>query len=173
MPRFGTKTLLIATAVVALWLSTLSGYAAGNDVRRSILLLILVASAFAAIYGRGKTRAFWSGFFAVMLLCGGTDLQRPLHRYLPDFSWLSPAPVPTTAYQVATRPGGQLGVVTTSPAPGLLSTRLVAPGPTAPPIWTIVVGTMWILVLSLIGGFIAALIFALSGRSASQASGAD
>ena len=170
MPRFGTKTLLIATAVVALWLSTLSGYAAGNDVRRSILLLILVASAFAAIYGRGKTRAFWSGFFAVMLLCGGTDLQRPLHRYLPDFSWLSPAPVPTTAYQVASRPGGQLGIVTSSPSQ-FLALNAVAPAPTAPPIWTIVVGTMWILVLSLIGGFIAALIFALSGRSASQASG--
>jgi hypothetical protein len=173
MPRFGTKTLLIATAVVALWLSTLSGYAAGNDVRRSILLLILVASAFAAIYGRGKTRAFWSGFFAVMLLCGGTDLQRPLHRYLPDFSWLSPAPVPNLTYQVASRPGGQVRVVTRSPTPGLLSTSVVAPAPSSPPIWTIVVGTVWILLLSLIGGFIAALIFSLNGRPAWQASGVD
>jgi hypothetical protein len=171
MPRFGTKTLLIATAVVALWLSTLSGYAAANDVRKSILLLILVASVFAAIYGRGKTRAFWSGFFAVMLLCGGTDLQRPLHRYLPDFAWLSPAP--TTAYQVASRGvGGQLRIVT-SPPNQFLAANAVAPAPTAPPIWTIVVGTTWILVLSLIGGFIAGLIFALSGRPASQASGAD
>jgi hypothetical protein len=172
MPRFGTKTLLIATAVVALWLSTLSGYAAAHDVRRSILLLILVASAFAAIYGRGKTRAFWSGFFAVMLLCGGTDLQRPLHRYLPDFAWLSPAPVPNLTYQVASRPGGQVRVVTPSPTP-LLSTSFVAPAPTAPPISTIVVSNVWILVLSLVGGFIAAMIFALSGRPASHASGAD
>jgi hypothetical protein len=172
MPRFGTKTLLIATAVVALWLSTLSGYAAANDVRRSILLLILVASAFAAIYGRGKTRAFWSGFFAVMLLCGGTDLQRPLHRYVPDFAWLSPAPTPTMAYQVASRPGGQLGIVT--PSPNSFVTRSVgAAMPAAPPIWTILVGTIWILALSLIGGFIAALMFSLSGRPALQAGGAD
>jgi hypothetical protein len=174
MPRFGTKTLLIATAVVALWLSTLSGYAAGNDVRRSILLLILVASAFAAIYGREKTRAFWSGFFVVMLLCGGTDLQRPLHRYLPDFSWLSPAPVPTMAYQVASRPGGQLRVVAPSTTPpGYSWTSFAAPAPTAPPIWTIVVSNVWIIVLSLVGGFIAALIFAMSRGPASQASGVD
>jgi hypothetical protein len=173
MPRFGTKTLLVATAVVALWLSTLSGYAAANDVRRSILLLILVASAFAAIYGRGKTRAFWSGFFVVMLLCGGTDLQRPLHRYLPDFAWLSPAPVATMAYQVASRPGGQLRVVTSSPTLGLSSTSVVAPAPTAPPIWTIVVSNVWILVLALVGGFIAALIFALSGRPAAITSAVD
>jgi hypothetical protein len=172
MPRFGTKTLLVATAVVALWLSTLSGYAAANDVRRSILLLILVASAFAAIYGRGKTRAFWSGFFAVMLLCGGMDLQRPLHRYLPDFSWLSPVPTPTTAYQVTSRTTGQLRIVSPSPTP-LLTTSFVAPAPIAPPIWTIVVSNVWILLLSLIGGFIAALIFALSGRAASQVGGVD
>jgi hypothetical protein len=171
MPRFGTKTLLIATAVVALWLSTLSGYAAANDVRRSILLLILVASAFAAIYGRGKTRAFWAGFFAVMLLCGGTDLQRPLHRYLPDFAWLSPAPTLTTAYQVASRPGGQLRIVTPSPNP-FVTTSAGTAVPT-PPIWIIVVGTAWILALSLIGGFIAALIFVLSGRPLTNASGVE
>jgi hypothetical protein len=171
MPRFGTKTLLIATAVVALWLSTLSGYAAANDVRRSILLLILLASAFAAIYGRGKARAFWSGFFAVMLLCGGADLQRPLHRYLPDFAWFTPTPTPAATYQVATRIRGQTRIVTASPPPRLPWS--VAGSPTSPPIWTIVVGTVWILVLSLVGGFIAALIFALSGRPASQASGVD
>jgi hypothetical protein len=172
MPRFGTKTLLIATAVVALWLSTLSGYAAGNDVRRSILLLILVASAFAAVYGRGKKRAFWSGFFAVMLLCGGMDLQRPLHRYLPDFSWMSPASAATMTYQVASRPGGQLRVVTPSATP-VWYTAGVAPAAPGPPIWIIVVSTLWILVLSLAGGIIAALIFVLSGRTGSQASGVD
>jgi hypothetical protein len=156
MPRFGTKTLLIVTAVVALWLSTLSGYAAGNDVRRSILLLVLVLSAFAAVYGRGTRRAFWSGFFVVMLLCGGTDLQRPLHRYLPDFAWLSESFENRPGYQVwSSSSSGRLRL-TTAPPPVL---GFVTPNVTAAPIWTIVVGTAWILVLSVMGGFIGVYVF--------------
>jgi hypothetical protein len=155
MPRFGTKTLLIVTAVVALWLSTLSGYAAGNDVRRSILLLVLVLSGFAAVYGRGKRRAFWSGFFVVMLLCGGTDLQRPLHRYVPDFAWLSASSVPQAAYQVWSSPGGRVTrTIAPPPVPGFFT-----PNAPAAPIWTIVVGTAWILILSVMGGFIAMYVF--------------
>jgi hypothetical protein len=168
MPRFGIKTLLIGTAVFALWLSTLSGYAAGNDVRRSILLLILVASAFAAIYGRGRRRAFWSGFFAVMLLCGGADLQRPLHRYLPDFAWLV-SPVPNTAaYQVWSPARGQLRVSTPATAAG--PTVFAAPSSTPQPVWIVVVSTAWILILSLAGGFIATYLFGQSRRLASQES---
>jgi hypothetical protein len=157
MPRFGTKTLLIVTAIVALWLSTLSGYAAGNDVRRSILLLVLVLSGFAAVYGRGRRRAFWSGFFVVMLLCGGTDLQRPLHRYLPDFAWLS-AFAPHAQYQVwsSTTTSGRLRVApATPPTAWGFATSNAADAP----IWTIVVGTAWILVLSMLGGLIAMYVF--------------
>ncbi len=168
MPRFGIKTLLIGTAVFALWLSTLSGYAAGNDVRRSILLLILVASAFAEIYGRGKRRAFCSGFFAVMLLCGGADLQRPLYRYLPDFAWLV-SPVPdTAAYQVWSAGRGQLRVSTPATAAG--ATVFAAPYSTPQPVWIVVVSTAWILILSLAGGFIAAYLFGQGRRLASQES---
>ena len=167
MPRFGIKTLLVGTAVFALWLSTLSGYAAGNDVRRSILLLVLVASGFAAVYGRGKRRAFWSGFFAVMLLCGGVELQRPLHRYLPDFAWLV-SPVPNTAaYQVWSPARGQLTVST--PA-GAGPAVFAAPYSTPPAVWIVVVSTAWILILSLAGGFIAAYLFGQSRRLASQES---
>ena len=168
MPRFGIKTLLVGTAVFALWLSTLSGYAAGNDVRRSILLLVLVASGFAAIYGRGKRRAFWSGFFAVMLLCGGVELQRPLHRYLPDFAWLV-SPVPNTAaYQVWSPARGQLRVST--PATAAAPPIVAAPYSTPPPVWIVVISTAWILILSLAGGFIAAYLFGHSRRLASQES---
>jgi hypothetical protein len=68
MPRFGTKSLLIAVAVVALWLSTLSGYRAGDDVRRSVLLAIFVLAGIAALVCHGPQRAFWGGFFAVMFI---------------------------------------------------------------------------------------------------------
>ena len=70
MPRFGIKTLLIGFAVVALWLSTFSGYFAANDVRRCILLAVLAASGYSAAYSRGRSRAFWVGFFVTMLAHG-------------------------------------------------------------------------------------------------------
>jgi hypothetical protein len=87
MPRFGTKTLLFVCMLVALWCSTFSGYAAAGDVRASVLLLIFLAAGFAAIYHRGRPRAFWAGFFAVMLLCGGNSWQAPVSKYVPNFSW--------------------------------------------------------------------------------------
>ena len=52
-PRFGTKSLLIVVTLVALWLSTFAGFSAGADVRASILLLIFVGSAVAALCYRG------------------------------------------------------------------------------------------------------------------------
>jgi hypothetical protein len=66
MARFGIKLLLVAVAVVALWLSTFSGFVGGDDVRRSILLVLYLAALLNAIYSRGRERAFWIGFFAVM-----------------------------------------------------------------------------------------------------------
>src|SRR4051812_17297371 len=87
MPRFGTKSLLVAVAVAALWLSTFGGYGAAEDVRRSILLLILVTAGVAAFCTRGRQRAFCAAFFAVMLVCGGVSLSTPLYRYMPTFRW--------------------------------------------------------------------------------------
>jgi hypothetical protein len=111
MPRFGTKSLLIIVGVIALWFSTFAGYAAARDVRASVLLLILVASGFAALCSWRERRAFWIGFFAVMLLCGGNDLRRPLSRYVPTFDWISTAlytpPQGTTAGPVMLYPWEQ------------------------------------------------------------------
>src|SRR3954468_11751110 len=87
MPRFGTKSLFVLVAVAALWLSTFGGYGAGEDVRRSIMLLILVTAAVAAFCTRGRQRAFCAAFFAVMLVCGGVSLSSPLYRYMPTFRW--------------------------------------------------------------------------------------
>jgi hypothetical protein len=87
MIRFGTKSLLIVFVLVAVWLSTFSGYAAGRDVRASVLMVVFLATGYAAIYSRGRARAFWSGFFAVMLLCGGNLWQGPANKYIPNFNW--------------------------------------------------------------------------------------
>jgi hypothetical protein len=80
MPRFGIKTLLIVFTVVAIWLATfirqgqdLQG--AGNEIRNCMMLVVFLASGFAAIYNQGRRRAFWSGFFATMLLLSVEFIQ--------------------------------------------------------------------------------------------------
>jgi hypothetical protein len=100
MLQFTIKSMLAAVAVAALWLSSFSDYALTSDVRKSMLLFIFLTSGFAAIYNHGKRRAFWAGFFATMLLCGGTSLHQPLHRYTPDF--IVPASTPQRSPAVAT-----------------------------------------------------------------------
>jgi hypothetical protein len=87
MPRFGTKSLLIVFGLVAIWLSTFTGIAVGQDVRRSMLLLILVGVVCLACFSQGRRRVFWTTFAVVMALCGGTNLNRPLGRYIPTFAW--------------------------------------------------------------------------------------
>ena len=99
MPRFGTRTLLIVSGLIALWLATFAGHGAAQDVRRSMLLLGLVAATCLAIFSRGQRRAFWTGFAVVMFLCGGLSMDRPLHRYVPDFVWQHTFGVNMAAYR--------------------------------------------------------------------------
>jgi hypothetical protein len=94
MIRFGTKTLLFVFVLVALWCSTFSGYRSGSDVRASVLLIILLAAGFLAVYGHGRQRAFWAGFFVVMLLMGGNLFQGPASKYTPNFFWRTQASPP-------------------------------------------------------------------------------
>jgi hypothetical protein len=108
------KSMLVAFAVMALWMSTFSGCAGASEVRKTILLGTFMAAGFAALYNRGRRRAFWAGFVAVMLVCGGLSVQRPLDRYTPDFNWqwalfsgnTSPSvtPIPTAFAIVPTQP---------------------------------------------------------------------
>ena len=57
-------------AVVALWLSTITGYESAHDVRALLMLSVLVASGvLAAKYG-GPRRAFWVAFFLTVLTTG-------------------------------------------------------------------------------------------------------
>jgi hypothetical protein len=87
MPRFGTKSLLFAFAVVALWLSTFAGYTGADDVRKSLMLVILLSAMFAAMYYREKRRAFWTGFFVFMLISSlGGNIQQHFN-YVPAFRW--------------------------------------------------------------------------------------
>src|SRR5688572_16833369 len=92
MPRFGTKSLLLAFAALALWFSTFSAYAAAGDVRKAILLTVLVASSYAAIRFEGRRRAFWGGFSVTMLIHGFTTVldrvpTRHVFGYAPNLDW--------------------------------------------------------------------------------------
>ena len=190
MPRFGTKTLLIAFALLALWLSTFSGFPAASDVRRSMLLLVLVASLFLANYSQGKRRAYWSGFTLVMLLCGGLNLQQPLNRYVPDFAWqwmlglniqsatLYPAPytsagspnlIPLTVGSTYSTPSQPPIVTYSAPVPY----SPYAPIPIRSTAWAAMGETLaaaWTLGLSALSGFIAAYIFSRTRPGTSEAS---
>jgi hypothetical protein len=105
MFQFTLKSMLAAVAVVALWLSSFSEHALTSGVRKSMLLFIFLASGFAANYNQGRRRAFWAGFFATMLLCGGLSFHQPLHRYTPEFpTHVSPA-LPTPTMNAFVAPG--------------------------------------------------------------------
>jgi hypothetical protein len=86
MPRFGTKSLLIAFAVAALWFSTFAGGPATADIRESILLVPFLVSAIGALFCRGSQRVFWAGFFATMLTLGCRPLLDAFPNYAPEFS---------------------------------------------------------------------------------------
>jgi hypothetical protein len=176
MPRFGTRTLLIVSGLIALWLATFAGHGAAQDVRRSMLLVGLVAATCLAIFSYGRRRAFWAGFAIVMFLCGGISMDRPLHRYVPDFVWqhtfgVNPASfmAPVVAYPAPTpvpmQPGSQQPpVITYSPSPYVPSYA----GPYSgmafrqPTVWLGLIDTMtagWTLALSALSGFVAAYIY--------------
>src|SRR4051812_46063740 len=84
MPNFGIKTLLIAFAVFALWLSAFIGYPGAEDIRSVMLLLLLIASAAKAYCYIGRRKMFWLGFTAVMLAIAYTS-----GGFVPRLSWLA------------------------------------------------------------------------------------
>lgn len=140
MVRFSTKTLLFAFVLAALWFSTFSGYSASGDVRASVLLIVFLTAGGAAAYSRGKGRAFWTGFFAVMLLAGGNVFQGPANKYIPNFSWLTnysySSPVMTLQYS----PAQPVYATPTPVYPQAVGQSMATtfPAPVAPPTATIV-----------------------------------
>lgn len=85
MPRFGMKSLLIAFALIALWLSTFAGYTGADDVRAFIMLAILVTSGIAAMTHTGRRRAFWAGFFGTTL---AIDTKMFFLAFDATFRWM-------------------------------------------------------------------------------------
>jgi hypothetical protein len=188
MPRFGTRTLLIVFALAAVWFATfgassnsLASVMAAQDVRRSMLLLILIAATGMALSSTGRRRAFWLAFAIVMLLCGGLNLQRPLHRYVPDFAWqqvvgsgaVSPylMPAPTPAPVASTRMTGRGQVVYSYSAPTAATpyTAFTTAGIGSSPGWLALSETAaaaWTFALAALCGFVAAFIYSRSRPAA-------
>src|SRR6478672_7523163 len=68
MPRIEIRLMLFLFMLVALWLSTFAGYAGAHDVRKAVLLVVFMVAGYSAVYFTGRRRAFWAGFFIVMLI---------------------------------------------------------------------------------------------------------
>jgi hypothetical protein len=175
MPRYGTRTLLIAFALVAVWFATfgasstsMASVMAAQDVRRSMLLLVLIAATGVAIASRGRRRAFWTAFAIVMFACGGLNLQRPLHRYVPEFAWqqvvgapvvtpyLAPTPAPVAAARTTGR--GQVVYSYSAPAPYTVTTAGMG-GSSAWIAFSETAAATWTFALAALSGFIAAYIY--------------
>jgi hypothetical protein len=166
MFRFGTKTMLFVFILVAAWCSTFSGYAAGRDVRASILLVVFLAAGYAALYNRGKARAFWVGVFAVMLLAGGNFIQGPANKYVPNFIWWNQnrnamsvvysSPPPVYVQPTPVQPGQRYATLA-PPAP-LPATATFAPAPITNYLFQLAVSetiaAIWTLTLAAIVGLI-------------------
>jgi hypothetical protein len=95
MARFRLRTVLIVTAVVALWLSTVTEYPSAEDVRRSLLLLIYLTTVVAAIHYRGRQRAFYMGFCTIFFVIYFLPRDEIASFITPRFNWL---PSVTTHY---------------------------------------------------------------------------
>ena len=77
------KLMLILFAVVALWLSTFTGYLGDSDVRSLIMLSICVVAALRAYCLSGRARVFWLGFLvALYLTISLSDSFRPTFESL-------------------------------------------------------------------------------------------
>jgi hypothetical protein len=188
VPRFSTKTLLFVFVLVALWFSTFSGYSAGRDVQASVLLIVFLTVGFLAVYNRGKGRAFWAGFFAVMLLCGGNIFEGPVNKFIPNFHWLTQNNFYGSAVTLQYTPAPQVVYSAPTPTPQSapqIVTRSMAPPPVAfPPTATIVpvslrdqnfslavhatIVAAWMLTLAVIVGLIAVWVYGTMCRESRE-----
>jgi hypothetical protein len=83
IPRFSIATMLIVSAVVAVWFSTFYSYTGSDDVRAICWLAIVIAPGAAAAYSEGARRAFWGGFFTTEFVLA----NRSLLNGAPRFYW--------------------------------------------------------------------------------------
>jgi hypothetical protein len=86
MPRYTLKAILVVVTVVGLWLSSMT-IPGGYDLRRLIILLIVVSSVSATYCSTGRRRAFWLSF-ALVMLSMATSIFRPNPEWpVPNFNW--------------------------------------------------------------------------------------
>jgi hypothetical protein len=84
MPRFTLQSLFVAFTIIGIWLSTFTGYWGGQDIRACIWLLVIIGSALEAYWCIGRQKAFWLGFFAVMIATTFDAMSRDLG---PQYDW--------------------------------------------------------------------------------------
>jgi len=97
MPRFNLKTFFALLTIIALWLSTFAAKTVGSDVRRVLIILLIVAAILETYYSRGRRRAFSLGFTLVMLIMA-TNIFRPTPTWpMPNFYWWTSVFVPKGA----------------------------------------------------------------------------
>jgi hypothetical protein len=71
IPRFRISNLLAVVAVISFWLATFSmpdQSRTGEQFRLAIPFMACITSGFAAIYFRGRSRAFWVAFCVTLTL---------------------------------------------------------------------------------------------------------
>jgi hypothetical protein len=93
MMRFGTKSLLIGFAVIAVWLSTVFvpntyGAAIGAELRKVCILVALLAMGCAACCYRGRRRAFFAGACITGLILSVNSSPDP-QGYFPNLRHLA------------------------------------------------------------------------------------
>src|SRR4051812_5786051 len=89
MPRFGVKSILVVFAVVALWCSTFSDYAAAGDVRRTIVFFTLVISILLAYWSERRQKVFWLSFAIVIVPMGCGIYYNSQQFPIPLFHWIT------------------------------------------------------------------------------------
>jgi hypothetical protein len=93
-------------------------------------LIVLFAAGYAAVYGRGKQRAFCSGFALVMVLTGVNFFGGALSKYIPNFYWRTmQAPPITIRYST---PPVYTAPVWPSPTPADSAPQPYTPTPVPP-----------------------------------------
>lgn len=106
IPRFGTKSLLIAVTATALWLSTLTGFTGSNDIQAFIWTAIVITSGVAAATLRDRRRAFWAGFCGTMLIA---SMRTVFSVYGAKLSWTNKLSMElATKWQGSTSGRGQM-----------------------------------------------------------------
>jgi hypothetical protein len=101
--RFSLKAILVVVTVVGLWLSSMT-IPGGYDLRRLLILLIVVSSVSATYCSTGRRRAFWLSFALVMLIMAVSIFRTNPEWPVPNFNWAitnKPDPFNTKGYFIS------------------------------------------------------------------------